>query len=67
MKEEFFYVGYSNLLKDNKYRANWTSSIIKIISRHKMIFCMLLIICLCFSLNFWLIFRFVNILQSFYI
>lgn len=66
MKEEFFLIGYSNLLKNKKRRIDWTSFFLKKILTHKVIFSMILVIGLCFGVNFWLIYRFVNLLQVFY-
>ena len=63
MKEDFILVGYSGLIKNKKHKMSWTSSIFKIILTHKLIFSMVLIIVFCICLNFWLIYRFVNILQ----
>lgn len=63
MKEDFILVGYSGLVKNKKHRMSWTSSFVKKILAHKLIFSMVLIILLCFCINFWLIYRFVNILQ----
>ena len=67
MKEDFILVGYSGLVKNKNHRIGWTSSFIKEILKHKLIFSMVLIIVFCICLNFWLIFRFVNLLQVCYV
>ena len=67
MKEDFILVGYSGLVKNKNHITGWTSSFIKMILAHKLICSMVLIIIFCICLNFWLIFRFVNILQVLYI
>ena len=67
MKEDFFLIGYSNMVKNKKSKLNWTSKCVKKIISHKIIFSMILIIMLCFSINFLLIFRFIHILQAYYI
>ena len=66
MKEDFFLIGYSNLYKNNNHKKWWTSWFIKKILTHKLIFSMIILIGLCFCMNFWLIYRFVNILQVYY-
>ena len=66
MKEDFFLIGYSNLYKNNNHKKGWTSWVIKKILTHKLIFSMILLIGLCLCANFWLIYRFVNLLQVYY-
>ena len=60
MKEDFFKVGYSKYLEkvENKERT----SIFNKIFKHKVILWSLGIILMCVLMNFWLIYRFINIL-----
>ena len=66
MKEDvFFKVGYTSYLQKAKSRKkSWTSRVAKIIMGHKVLATVFVIISLCVVMNFWLIFRFVCILEG---
>lgn len=65
MKENFFKIGYSSYLskKENKF-LKWTNIIVNKILQHKILLSVLFTIVLCCSMNFLLIYKFMNILAS---
>lgn len=66
MKEDtFFRVGYTTYLQKSKIRKrSWTSKIAKIIVGHKVISAIFAIIIMCFVMNFWLVYRFISVLEN---
>lgn len=66
MKEDVFLkVGYSTYLQKRKVKKrNWTSKITGIIMAHKVISTIFVIITMCTVMNFWLVYRFINILEN---
>lgn len=66
MKEDiFFRVGYSTYLQKEKERTeSWTSKLIKKISKHKFITVTIAIIIACTMTNFFLIYRFIHIIEK---
>lgn len=65
MKEDiFFKVGYTTYLQKSKNKKrNWTSKIIKKFFEHKIISTSIVVIIMCLGINFWLIYKFINILE----
>lgn len=61
--KEVFKVGYTTYLEKSK-KSNWTSKIRKIIGNNKFIITILGVIIICFFINFWLIYKFMNILET---
>ena len=66
MKENvFFRVGYSTYLQREKERKeSWTSKLIRKISEHKFIAITIAIIIACTMTNFFLIYRFIHIIEK---
>lgn len=66
MKEDiFFRVGYSTYLqKEREKKKSWTSKLIKKISEHKFITITIAIIIACTMTNFFLIYRFIHIIEK---
>ena len=62
MKEDFFKVGYSKYLQKVKFEEKKRTSIFSKIFKHKIIIWSVGIILICVLMNFWLIYRFMNIL-----
>ncbi len=64
MKEDFFKVGYTTYIENNNIkRKKWTSSILKKIWKHKFILFTSSIIMMCVFMNFFLIYKFMRIIQ----
>ncbi len=63
MKEDFFKIGYSAYLNNNK-KQKWTSLIFEKIAKHKLIFAIIFIALICATINFWLIFKFMYVLEA---
>ena len=64
--KEVFKVGYTTYLEKNKKRTpkkNRTSKIFKMIAEHKVMVTILGIIVMCLVINFWLVYKFVHILE----
>lgn len=64
--KEVFKVGYTTYLEKSKKRTKencWTSKIGKAIGEHKLIVTILGVMMMCFSINFWLIYKFIHILE----
>ena len=65
MEEDFFRIGFTTYLnKKNINKTKRTSSFIKMIAKHRFIFTTILIVILSLCMNFWLIFKFMSILQK---
>ena len=66
MKENvFFRVGYSTYLKKEKEKQeSWTSRLMKKINEHKFITMIVAIIIACTMTNFFLIYRFIHIIEK---
>ena len=66
MKENvFFRVWYSTYLKKEKERQeSWTSRLMKKINEHKFITMIVAIIIACTMTNFFLIYRFIHIIEK---
>lgn len=66
MKEDvFFKVGYTTYLQRPKIRKkSWTSKIGKMIIGHKVISAICAIVVMCFVMNFWLVYRFISVLEN---
>ncbi|MDO4975279.1 MAG: hypothetical protein Q4E61_03045 [Alphaproteobacteria bacterium] len=63
MKEDiFFRVGYTTYLQKSK-KKNWTSKIVENIMAHKFIVTILMVIIMCVIMNFWLIHKFIYVLE----
>ena len=64
MKEDFFKVGYTTYLENENIKINKrTSSFFKKISKHKFILMTSSIIMLCVFMNFFLIYKFMRIIE----
>lgn len=65
MKEDiFFRVGYTTYLQKSKNtKKKWTSKMIKNIAEHKVVATIFGVIIMCVVMNFWLIYRFISILE----
>lgn len=64
MKEDiFFKVGYTTYLQKNE-KKKWTSKITDMNTKHKFISVILVVIIISVMMNFWLIYRFINILET---
>ncbi len=63
MKEDFFKVGYSTYLHKKSKQTKWTRSIVKSIFKHKYIIIICTSIMTCLIMNFWLIYKFMRILE----
>ena len=61
MKEDFFKVGYTSYLRKEKIKR--TSLFWKKIKEHKFLLGVISIIIISLSINFYLIFKFINILE----
>lgn len=66
MKEDvFFKVGYTTYLQKSKVRKiNWTSRFAKKIMEHKVISVFFVVITMCIIMNFWLVYRFISVLEN---
>lgn len=65
MHEKILNIGYTTYLqKEKKQNKKWTSNIFKMISRHKILSMCLLIVFMCFTMNFMLIYNFIKILEQ---
>lgn len=66
MKEDvFFKVGYTSYLQKPKIRKKgWTSRIVQLVREHKVLSVTFVMISMCMVMNFWLVFRFVSILET---
>lgn len=66
MKEDIFLrVGYSTYLQREKERKeSWTSKLMRKISEHKFIAITIAIIIACTMTNFFLIYRFIHIIEK---
>ena len=63
MKEDFFKIGYSTYLNNSK-KENWTSVFFKKIMKHRLLIAIIFTILICATINFWLIFKFMYILEA---
>ena len=63
MKEDFFKVGYTTYLSRKSKKLSWTSKLKKVVFKHKLIISISVIIISCLIMNFWLIYKFVKILE----
>ena len=64
MKEDFFKVGYTNYLSENENNdIKRTRSILRKIGKHKFIFTISSIIIMCLGMNFFLIYKFMKIIE----
>ena len=64
MKEDFFKVGYTSYLrKENLKKTRRTSFFLKKLKEHKFLLSMISIIIIGLIINFYLIFKFINILE----
>ena len=64
MKEDFFKVGYTSYLsKENTKKTGRTSLFWKKIRKHKFLLSVISIIMISMIINFYLIFKFINILE----
>ena len=63
MKEDFFKVGYTTYLSRKSKKFNWTSKLKRIVIKHKFIITISAIIVSCLIMNFWLIYKFLKILE----
>lgn len=64
--KEVFKVGYTSYLEKSKKRTKknrWTSKIGKVIEEHKVIVSFLGVVIVCFWINFWLVYKFISILE----
>ena len=62
MEENFFKVGYTKYLQETKKEEKKRTSFISKILKNKIIICISVIILMCSAMNFWLIYKFINIL-----
>ena len=62
MKEDFFKLGYSPYLNTSK-KQKWTSRCIEILAKHKLFLTITITVSICIIINFWLIFKFMSILE----
>ena len=63
--ENAFKVGYTSVFKEQKSKKEkWTSKIGNFINEHKIITLFMVIFCTCCTLNFVLIYNFVQILEK---
>ena len=64
MNEKLYNIGYSTYLQEEpKSRKKWTSNIVNLIDKHKILSICLLIVSMCVGMNFWLICNFVKIIE----
>ena len=64
MKEDFFRVGYTAYLrKDNIKKERGTGFFFNKVKEHKFLFSVITIIIISLIFNFYLIFKFINILE----
>ena len=64
MKEDFFKVGYTMYIDTKKTnRKKWTSSVFSKICKHKFILISSSIIIMCVFMNFFLIYKFMRIME----
>ena len=63
MKEDFFKVGYTTYLSRKSKKLTWTSKIKKVIIKYKFIITIIAVIISCLIMNFWLIYKFLKILE----
>ena len=64
MKEDFFKVGYTTYLhKNNTQTRKWTRTILNKMWRYKSIITIIIIIIVCLCMNFFLIYKFMKILE----
>lgn len=63
MEEDFFKVGYSTYLHQKSKKIKWTRGITKKLFKHKFIIIICISIFICLIMNFWLIFKFMKILE----
>ncbi len=61
--KEVFKVGYTTYLEKAKKKNNWTSKIFEKIAEHKLMVTIFGVIFACVCINFWLIYKFMNILE----
>ena len=62
MKEDFFKVGYTTYVNNNK-KTKWTSRLWKLVFKYKVVLTISTIIIGCLIINFWLIYKFLKILE----
>lgn len=62
MKEDFFKVGYTTYVNKSK-KIKWTSRLWKLIFKYKVAITISTIIISCLIINFWLIYKFLKILE----
>lgn len=62
MEENFFKVGYTKYLQETKKEEKKRTSFIRKILENKIILWISVIILMCSAINFWLIYKFMNIL-----
>ena len=63
MKEDFFKLGYSKYLSSTR-KKKWTTSFWEKIQKKYKILCVgIFIVFICISINFWLIIKFIHILE----
>ena len=64
MKEDFFKVGYTTYLhKSNKQTKKWTRTFFYKVWRYKFIITIITTIIVCLCMNFFLIYKFMKILE----
>ncbi len=64
MKEDFFKVGYSTYLYQSKGEdIKWTRRLRKRIHEHRFVIIFSITIIICLIMNFWLIYKFMRILE----
>ena len=65
MKEDFFKVWYTMYIEKDKPKVkNWTSKITKKILKYKILFITISIITMCLAMNFFLIYKFIEIIET---
>ncbi len=64
MKEDFFKVGYTTYLYQSKSEdKKWTRKLKKVLHKYKFIIALSATIIICIIMNFWLIYKFMKILE----
>lgn len=64
MKENFFSVGYSSYLQSIDKKKETSYHFFSKFWEHKVIFSILFVMIVCIGMNFWLIYKFIYILEK---
>ena len=65
MEDKIFKVGYTTYLSKEKVKKEkWTSKILNIISKHKILALMIFILLFCINMNIFLIYNFIKIIET---